>query len=74
MTTDTIAGFGHRVSAYAMAQTLISIPFTVVIAVTFSATAYFLVGLKASGFGHFLLDLSLSLMVAESMVVMVRYR
>jgi len=56
-----------------MAQTLISIPFIVAIALIFSATAYFLVGLKSSGFGHFLLDLSLALLVAEAMVVTVRY-
>lgn len=61
----------YRVSAYAMAQTLISIPFIVAIALIFSGTAYFLVGLKSSGFGHFLLDLSLALMVAEAMVVTV---
>jgi ABC-type multidrug transport system permease subunit len=56
-----------------MAQTLISIPFIGAIALIFSGTAYFLVGLKSSGFGHFLLDLSLALMVAEAMVVTVRY-
>jgi ABC-type multidrug transport system permease subunit len=56
-----------------MAQTLISIPFIIAIAAIFSVTAYFLVGLKTSGFGHFLLDLSLALMVAEAMVVTVRY-
>jgi len=59
----------YRVSAYVIAHTLISIPFVVAIALTFSVTAYFLVGLKSSGFGYFLLDLSLSLMVAESLVV-----
>lgn len=52
-----------------MAHTFISIPFVVAIALIFSCTAYFLVGLKNSGFGYFLLDLSLSLIVAESMVV-----
>jgi len=59
----------YRVSAYAMAQTFITIPFVALIGVTFTITAYFLIGLKNSGFGYFLLDLILALLVAEAMVV-----
>jgi len=52
-----------------VSQTLVSIPFVFLIAIIFSVTAYFLVGLQNSGFGIFLADLFLALLVAESMVV-----
>lgn len=61
----------YRVGAYALAQTLVGIPFVLLIAVLFSGIAYFLVGLKSASFGWFLLDLFLALTVAESMVVLI---
>lgn len=63
----------YSVGPYALANFVVSVPFVFIIAFTFTAVAYPMIGLHA-GFGHFMWFLTylyLALMVAESMVVFV---
>ncbi|KAL6050551.1 ABC transporter domain-containing protein [Balamuthia mandrillaris] len=58
----------YRVGAYALAHTIVGLPFILLIALLFSLISYFMIGLKTEGYGYFLLGLFLSLIVAESLV------
>ncbi|RIB12474.1 P-loop containing nucleoside triphosphate hydrolase protein [Gigaspora rosea] len=63
----------YSVGPYVLANTIISIPFVMIIAASFTAVAYPMIGLH-SGFDHaliFYLYLFLALIVAESMVVFI---
>jgi ABC-type multidrug transport system permease subunit len=63
----------YSVGPYVLANTLISIPFLMIISVSFSVIAYPMIGLHSSfhSFANFLLYLFLGLFVAESMVVFI---
>lgn len=63
----------YRVLPYAVAQTLVSIPFVCVIAIMFTIAAYFLIGLQLGllQISIFVVTLALALNVAESLVVAV---
>ncbi|RHZ87767.1 hypothetical protein Glove_30g36 [Diversispora epigaea] len=63
----------YSVGPYVLANTIVAIPFVLIIAISFSIVAYPMIGLHP-GFGHavlFVLLLFLALFVAESMVVFV---
>ncbi|CAG8444580.1 68_t:CDS:2, partial [Cetraspora pellucida] len=63
----------YSVGPYVLANTIISIPFVMIIAASFTVVAYPMIGLN-SGFGNailFCLYLFLALIVAESMVVFI---
>ncbi|GAB2260259.1 hypothetical protein Droror1_Dr00011114 [Drosera rotundifolia] len=61
----------YRISSYAIANSLVYIPFLLVLAVLFTVPVYFLVGLNLSfkAFGYFLLLIWLILYTANSVVV-----
>jgi ATP-binding cassette, subfamily G (WHITE), member 2 len=63
----------YRVGAYAVAQSLVGIPFILLIAVTFAGISYYMMDLNPGPdrFFYYILVLFLSLLVAESMVVAV---
>ncbi|ORY29493.1 putative ABC transporter [Rhizoclosmatium globosum] len=62
----------YSVGAYVIANTLVSMPFVLIIAVGFSIPAYWLMGMNsgASNFFVFIAYLWLALYVAESMVIL----
>lgn len=63
----------YSVGPYALANTLIAIPFVMIIALSFSIVAYPMIGLHAGGehAAKFVLFLFMALYVAESMVVFI---
>mmetsp|Transcript_47254 Transcript_47254/g.118992 ORF Transcript_47254/g.118992 Transcript_47254/m.118992 type:complete len:667 (-) Transcript_47254:105-2105(-) len=63
----------YRVGSYAFAQTVVGVPFILLIAVTFAGISYYMMNMNPAvdRFFYYILVLFLSLLVAESMVVAV---
>lgn len=61
----------YRVLPYALAQTLVSVPFVCIISVLFTSVSYYMIGLN-KGPDHFFIFmgiLALALNVAEAMII-----
>lgn len=67
---ETSSG-SYRVSSYVIANSIVYLPFLLILAILFTVPVYWLVGLKPelSAFGHFLLLIWLILYTANSVVV-----
>jgi ABC-type multidrug transport system permease subunit len=64
----------YSVGPYVLANTLVSIPFVLLISVAFTVPAYYMIGLNSASSGNFFIFLSylwLALYVAESFVILI---